>query len=456
MKVNMPHRSYFIGGWSALTLNSFAISSLTSPVSFGFISSVMFYIMVIVLINTLKRQDKPAISSQRTNARINGAVSLGSHNLMKAVWINPCFLHYRIPVYKALSEMLDNNLTVIFSAARIPEDVKFKIKTTLGERAVALEGEKTSEIGRSDSDFANAGLRIPFQPGLFRTISDVSPDVIIAEGFFQWTPAALWAKLKKKIPIVIAYERTAHTERNAGIMRTLYRRMVARLADAVCCNGTLSREYCIDTLGIPPERIVTGAMAADTDKLSEFCASLPAEEMLSLEKRLSLVRPVFLYVGRLIRLKGLRELLKSWELYAKNVSTCGSLLLVGDGPERSILEKIITDRKLPNVVFTGSVDYDKIAPYYALSNVFVIPTLEDNWSLVVPEAMACRKPILCSSYNGCWPELVHEDINGWVFDPEKPEELAGLFSKCQGHMDMLGEMGNRSAEIVRKYTPTCC
>jgi hypothetical protein len=77
MKVkNMPHRSYFIGGWSALTLNSFAISSLTSPVSFGFISSAMFYIMVIVLINTLKRQNKPAVSSQRAKARINGAAFL--------------------------------------------------------------------------------------------------------------------------------------------------------------------------------------------------------------------------------------------------------------------------------------------------------------------------------------------------------------------------------------------
>jgi glycosyltransferase involved in cell wall biosynthesis len=373
---------------------------------------------------------------------------------MKAVWVNPCFLHYRIPVYQALSEMLDNNLTVIFSAARIPEDVKFKAKDALGDRAVALEGEKTSEIGRSNSDFANAGFRIPFQPGLFRVISDVSPDVIISEGFFQWTPAALWAKLKKKIPLVIAYERTAHTERNAGIMRTLYRRMVAKFADAVCCNGALSREYCIDTLGIPPERIVTGAMAADTEALQKRCAEFSENSIASFRKSHGLSSPIFLYVGRLVKPKGLKELLDAWELYCRqNPPNRGSLLLVGDGPERLSLENLVKHKNLPNIFFMGNVSYDDIALYYASADVFVMPTLEDNWSLVVPEAMACGKPVLCSQYNGCWPELVHPGVNGWIFDPLKPSELAELFQKMNVAGDTLREMGRRSAAIVQEYSP---
>ena len=74
------------------------------------------------------------------------------------------------------------------------------------------------------------------------------------------------------------------------------------------------------------------------------------------------------------------------------------------------------DLGLTNVYFIGKVDYDNLPNYYQSADVFVIPTLEDNWSLVVPEAMASGLPILSSVYNGCYPEYVTED-NGWVFDP---------------------------------------
>ena len=45
-----------------------------------------------------------------------------------------------------------------------------------------------------------------------------------------------------------------------------------------------------------------------------------------------------------------------------------------------------------------------------------MPTIEDNWSLVVPEAMACGLPVATSIYNGCYPELVNKNLNGMVFD----------------------------------------
>ena len=79
--------------------------------------------------------------------------------------------------------------------------------------------------------------------------------------------------------------------------------------------------------------------------------------------------------------------------------------------------------QLSNVLFTGAIPYEDTALYYSLADIFVMPSLEDKWSLVVPEAMSLGLPILCSIYNGCWPELVREGENGWVFDPQKPEEL---------------------------------
>src|SRR5439155_13800916 len=149
----------------------------------------------------------------------------------------------------------------------------------------------------------------------------------------------------------------------------------------------------------------TGAVAADTEALAARCAAVTSSQVQAARARLSVAHaPVFLYVGRLIRLKGLRELLAGWERYTA-AGGRGTLVLVGDGPERLALDAIITEKRLPRVVFAGKADYESIALYYAMADVLVMPTLEDNWSLVVPEAMACGKPILCSQYNGCWPEL---------------------------------------------------
>jgi glycosyltransferase involved in cell wall biosynthesis len=328
------------------------------------------------------------------------------------------------------------------------------IREALGDRAIALLGERQVSVGSGDEAFANEGYRFPFQPGLIKAIRRADPDVIISEGFFQWTPAALWYKKKHGTPVVVSYECTTHTERRAGPIRTAYRRWVARHVDAVCCNGLLSMEYCTDVLRIDPARILTGAMAADSEALAVRCEAVSAQELEKGRQALGLTRPVFGYVGRLVKRKGVRELLAAWKVFTeRSAAAPGSLLLVGDGPERQALEAIARQDSLPRVVFAGAVDYSAVTQYYALCDVLVMPTLEDNWSLVVPEAMACSKPVLCSRFNGCWPELVKDGVNGWTFDPLNQVELAGLFERCAARTDMLPAMGEASRGIVRNFTP---
>jgi len=372
---------------------------------------------------------------------------------MKVIWVNPCFLDYRVPVYQALSKLLGNTLTVIFSRNRTPDSVCGKIRDVLGDRAVGLGGELRLSFGASTTSFANVGLNIPFQPGLLRAIDRAKPDVIISEGFFQWTPASLLYKTLNQTALAIAYERTVHTERNAGVRRTAYRRFVAQRADAFVCNGVLSKQYCTEQLRVPESRVVTGAMAADSDGLGRKRATISERERRRHAERLGLTGPVFVCVGRLIRLKGLRELLGAWAQYVDQQANPGTLLLVGDGPERNVLEDMVRELGLSNVVFSGAVAYEEIAGYFAVGDVLVVPTLEDNWSLVVPEAMACGLPVLCSRYNGCWPELIQPERNGWVFDPCSREDFAALLAAVHRDRERLPEMGRASEIIVKNFSP---
>jgi glycosyltransferase involved in cell wall biosynthesis len=97
----------------------------------------------------------------------------------------------------------------------------------------------------------------------------------------------------------------------------------------------------------------------------------------------------------------------------------------------------------------GQVNYNEIYRYYAVADVFVLPTLEDNWSLVIPEAMACGLPVATSIYNGCHVELIHEGENGCVFDTLDESSL--LEALAYFHDKDLAKMGQRSVELEKYY-----
>ena len=90
---------------------------------------------------------------------------------MRVLWVNPRFLDYRVPVYKALNDELNGQLTVVYSKTRTPQRVADKIERALGPNAIGLTGERMLQLGRTNQQWANACLRIPFQPGLLRRIN---------------------------------------------------------------------------------------------------------------------------------------------------------------------------------------------------------------------------------------------------------------------------------------------
>ena len=86
--------------------------------------------------------------------------------------------------------------------------------------------------------------------------------------------------------------------------------------------------------------------------------------------------------------------------------------------------------------------------------MFVLPTLQDNWPLVVPEAMSMGMPILLSQYAGSVPDLIRSGENGYSFDPNKPKELASLMAQYIQERDLILRHGQKSVELVRDYHPT--
>ena len=368
----------------------------------------------------------------------------------RITWVLRSFLDYRVPVFAALDARVDHQLHVIFPQDGSPARVRCKLAEALGPRAIALTGG--ASLGVAKPQAANTSICIPFQPGLYRAVANTRPDILIADGFFQWTTSALMHRIFRRIPLMVCYERTHHTERKAQWYRRLYRRAVIQFVDACCVNGQQSLAY-TRALGMPEARITTGFMAADTESLEKQCASLSVADIQALRAKWPAQGLVFLFAGQLIPRKGVAQLLTAWSRFECRFPGAGRLILIGSGPEEVNLKRQAAALKLNAAQFLGHVDYEQMALHYAAADVFVIPTLEDNWSLVAPEAMACGLPVLTSLYNGCWPELIREGENGWVFDALDPEDIATSLERCVQRPSDLPRMGQRSQDIVSRFTP---
>jgi glycosyltransferase involved in cell wall biosynthesis len=371
---------------------------------------------------------------------------------MNITWVTRSFLDYRIPVYAAIDKLCGHKLSVIFYKDVVPERCQNKLSEILGNRAIGLSSEiRLGGKKKENQTFANkGGLRIPLRPGLYKILKNTNPDIVLSDGFFQWTYAALLLNALQRTPHLMLYERTSHTERDVSYIRKAARKAASRFISGIACNGKQSKSY-LEKFGFPKDKIFLGNMAADTVGLQKSLSQVNKTEIKTLKRKYNINGLVFLYVGQLIERKGIMEMLESWKTFSASKPNL-NLILVGDGDQKEQVESFVKTGQLKSVKVLGKVDYSEVAVFYALSDVFIISTLEDNWSLVVPEAMSCGLPILSSIYNGCWPELVRPE-NGWIFDPLDQTNFIEVLENAYENRNQWKAMGKASKKIVENYTP---
>ena len=368
---------------------------------------------------------------------------------MKILWISPWFGNYRIPVYEYLNKLSKGNFYIICSEENTSDLVQEKLKASLGEHAIIMSGEKRTTMGNEESDFANSALVIKRQPGLYKKVKEVKPDVVITEGFGGWAPAGIRYAVLHRKKLCMFYERTAYVERNSPQWRSWYRRIVGMPVDHFLINGTLTEQYLNEGLHFKHTPKVKGCMCADSFGLAEAVKTVTDADKQVLAKELDLKGGLtYLFVGQMVERKGIEQLLDAWTAHIEKHPD-DNLIVIGKG---ILLDKMKEQYdSCSSVHILGAVNYDLLYRYYALCDVFIMPTLEDNWCLVIPEAMACGKPVASSIYNGGHYELVQNGVNGYNFDPLKKEEILDTLDKFHGAD--LEAMGKKSVEIESNFTP---
>jgi glycosyltransferase involved in cell wall biosynthesis len=256
---------------------------------------------------------------------------------------------------------------------------------------------------------------VHINPGYLTALLRFRPDgVITNEMGFRSTVAVLYGYLFRK-PVWVWWGGTLHTERGIGPIKRLWRKVFVRVVRRWISYGRTSTEYLL-SLGVPRERILQIQNCVDERLFVEQHS--PALQIAP--------KPVLLYVGQLIKRKGVDLLL----IAAAKVQAKGyqfSLLIVGSGPEQANLESLAKRLGLKNVLFLKERTPSEMAGIYRSADVLVFPTLEDVWGLVVNEALWSGLPALVSKYAGCAPELVPETN---VFDPLQPEDFEAALERA--------------------------
>ena len=148
----------------------------------------------------------------------------------------------------------------------------------------------------------------------------------------------------------------------------------------------------------------------------------PISETVKIEykKKHGIGKKMVLAIGQFIHRKGFDVLLKAWD---KELDENYSLFIVGGGEEKEKYERYIIDHNLKNVYLVGFKQKHEIFEYYMAADLFVLPTREDIWGLVINEAMAFGLPVVSTTMCLGAVELIKNGVNGYIVPANNSKEL---------------------------------
>ena len=361
---------------------------------------------------------------------------------LRVAWLVPVAWFYWQPTLSEFSKLFPNTRVYTALFPGYTKGYEDSLDLEMVGKFKVLGNKKTLSKPHYGTTFTSLSLKIIWRLFQYR------PELIFTSSFGVWTILALLFKFLGGWKVAIAYEGSAPgVDFRNSPWRLWIRKIMVKMADAYITNSNAGKEYLIEVLEAEPARIFAKPYEIPS------AASLSNTEETNTLATKSFKRPIFLFVGRIIPRKGLNLLLEACKILKQQGYQNFTLLIVGEGEQRPELEDFCKNQNLEDYVkWMGKVDYQDISSYFQAADVFVMPTFEDTWGVVVLEAMIFGKPILCSRGAGS-SELVIHGVNGYIFDPLKPKLQAELMSKFMDNPHLAMAMGEQSQQQISTYTP---
>jgi phosphatidylinositol alpha-1,6-mannosyltransferase len=202
-------------------------------------------------------------------------------------------------------------------------------------------------------------------------------------------------------------------------------------------------------------------VVSDQSKLIKIAPGIDVDHFQPSEKSNDLLhklnisnRPVIVSVGRLVHRKGQDKLIVAMSQVIKDFPTA-VLLLVGEGPIKYMLQKLVQHHSLEkNVVFAGRVQLDELPRYIQLGQIFAMPARDrffglevEGLGIVYLEASACALPVIVGNSGGA-PDAVISEKTGLIVDGTSPDQIANSIKTLLQQPELAKSYGSAGREWV--------
>lgn len=211
-------------------------------------------------------------------------------------------------------------------------------------------------------------------------------------------------------------------------------------ADYIMTLSTASRKSFIDR-GFKPTKILQSPCGIDIDYFIQPTGKGSTTPQ----------NPKFrvIFVGLINIRKGIPYLIEAWN-NANLPENKTELVLVGS-LQKDMAQLLPRMPLKKNIIFYGPTNRKTLKQLYHQSSVFVLPSVEDGFGMVMGEAMACNLPVICSTNTGA-PDIIEEGIHGFLVPPQNSLALAEKITWYYEHKDTCIIMGNNGHKRIKDFT----
>jgi len=366
-------------------------------------------------------------------------------------------IQYQAPMLKKLSELENINLEVLFQSKRSLKPHKMPGFNVVAEWDVdLLEGYRYTFLPCLGSDEEFSFFK-PWNFGLFKKFFKEKYDVLWIHGyssFFNLYAIVLAKSFGMKV--LVRGESNLLNRKTNGLrykLRRAFFYFLNKMVDGFLTIGSANREF-YKHFGVPENKLFFAPYTVDNyffqekvakgqDKIKEIKTELNLEEN----------KLIILYASSMLARKHPEDLLQAYI----NLSPDGKappdayLIFIGDGAQRAELERIKKELGWDTIKILGFKNQTELPAYYALSDVFVLPSNGETWGLVINEAMNAAKAVIATDQVGSGYDLIKADENGFVFSVRDVKALSAMLNKLIINPQLSKQMGEKSLAMINTW-----
>lgn len=350
---------------------------------------------------------------------------------MKVCFLTNLQAPYKIKFFNKLSEKIDVTVIIERASAKNRDPAWVNIEKRNFEQII-LDG-------------LNYGEESSFSLKIIWLIMKGKYEIFVVGGYSSLTSiAAIFALKMLRRPFVLSIDGAIYEKRS--FIKAMLKKCVISAADWYFSPGRETDEY-LKIYGAKGEKIFRVPFSSVSDhqilpKVLHPAQKEAFKKALNLEKDL-----LILAVGQFIERKGFDVLLNAVPSVNGKISVC----LVGGQATRKY-EEIVEKYSLTNIRFFKFMPSEKLEEFYTAADVFVLPTREDIWGLVINEAMAYGLPVISTNKCNSAMELVRDGSAGFVIPADDPKELARRITELIDNDELRERMSRNSLRIIRNHT----